>query len=397
MDRQATGRVVPHRRILTVASVIAIATSTGAVQVLGPLLTSVAREFGNSVETTGNLVSAQQVGYFTAVLTAGHLSDRLGTRAVVMAGLLILTVSLACFAVLDPWPLLLAAQLLVGLGQGGVLVSSVALVSELNDHARSSAVGLTMIAMGVGSFGATRIAGVLLKADFLWTAPVFLVAGTNLLVGLLFVPLPSSHMHKAAVDTSLIGSLGDLLQSPAMRLLILISSSLVGAQALLSFYSAPHLEIVLGAPVAMAALAPTAFWVGMTIGRVVYSLVIERLNQDRVWIASTAISALFILAVPFLRDAIALIWLLGVGGAFVGMVAPPTFSRSTAAYPQQTGIAAGLVAMSAGLGAVVSVSVASLLIQLTSLASVYWLIFFELLVCLFGVLRFCNRSPYRHT
>jgi predicted MFS family arabinose efflux permease len=383
-----------QKRRATAASIAVIAVASGALWILGSLLTSIAGDFSMSVEAVEALISAQQFGYLSAVLVSGYLGDRVGKQKVIVAGLLLLAATQITFALVKKWGALPPIQFIAGFAYGTVFVLQVALVSELNARKRSSATGLALTAVGIGSIGATWLAWIFLRYRLSWTIPVLAWAGLILVSCMLFVSLVSPLVGSTERTMLSIRSGTDLFRSPLMHLLLLISACIVGVQVLLSTFGAPHLELVLGAPVGVAAMAPAAFWSGVTLGRIAYSASIEHLNKDQIWVASTAASLMLLCAVPLLRNPSHIIALLGFSGLFLGGIAPPTFSRSTAAFPQRTGSAAGLVAAFAGIGSVTSVSIARLLGAIFSLQSVYRLVSAELSICLLAIYLLTKRFPY---
>jgi DHA1 family inner membrane transport protein len=126
----------------TVAMLVALAaasffvTSTGSA--MAPFLTAIAADFSTSVPVVANLFSIQAVTWGTASLIAGTLSDRLGRRLILAAGIALLGLTRLGFAASHSYAELVVWQLVSGVGGGAFMGTVFAAVS---DHVPAGARG----------------------------------------------------------------------------------------------------------------------------------------------------------------------------------------------------------------------------------------------------------------
>jgi DHA2 family methylenomycin A resistance protein-like MFS transporter len=131
------------------------------------------------------------------MLSAGALGDRLGTRRMYAAGIVLFALaSLACGLALDA-TMLVAARAVQGIGAAAMLPNSLALLNQSYGHdpkLRARAVGL-WTAAGAIAIAAGPVVGGVLIAAFGWRS-IFLVnlpiCAAGLLATLVWVPRPES-------------------------------------------------------------------------------------------------------------------------------------------------------------------------------------------------------------
>ena len=127
-------------RAVGIALLAALAASQAALVVLNPLLPDVAADLGISVATAGQLRTASGLAAGLAALTAGLWATRLGLRELLFVGVGTLAVGSLVSAIAPDFPVLIAAQVLVGLGIGLSYSAAVAATAEWSTPADRSRV-----------------------------------------------------------------------------------------------------------------------------------------------------------------------------------------------------------------------------------------------------------------
>ena len=154
------------------------------------------------------IVDAYALAFSVLMLSAGMLGDRLGTRRMYAAGIVIFALaSLACGLAFDAG-MLVAARALQGIGAAAMLPNSLALLNQACGHdpkLRARAVGL-WTAAGAISIAAGPVVGGLLIASFGWRS-IFLVnlplCAAGLFATFAWVPRPDAASNTApAPDTA---------------------------------------------------------------------------------------------------------------------------------------------------------------------------------------------------
>jgi predicted MFS family arabinose efflux permease len=127
-------------RAVGIALLAALAASQAALVVLNPLLPDVAHDLGISVATAGQLRTASGLAAGIAALTAGLWATRLGLRELLFVGVGTLAVGSLVSAIAPDFPVLIAAQVLVGVGIGLSYSAAVAATAEWSTAADRSRV-----------------------------------------------------------------------------------------------------------------------------------------------------------------------------------------------------------------------------------------------------------------
>jgi len=127
-------------RAVGVALLAALAASQAALVVLNPLLPEVAADLGISVATAGQLRTVSGLAAGVAALTAGLWATRLGLRELLLGGVVVLALGSVVSAAAPDFPVLVAAQVLAGLGIGISYSAAVAATAEWSTAADRSRV-----------------------------------------------------------------------------------------------------------------------------------------------------------------------------------------------------------------------------------------------------------------
>ncbi|MCV7191313.1 MFS transporter [Mycolicibacterium brumae] len=149
---------------------------------------------GRDARMAGIALATFAIGNVTAVIPSGHLSDRIGRRRLMIAGLLTAGLATAAVGLSDDLVFFLAAALLAGFSTGVFSSPQQAAVADvLGNKARGgTAVAGFQMSADLGSIlGATAVG---LIAQFVSFGAAFMISGAILLVaGLVWVTAPETR------------------------------------------------------------------------------------------------------------------------------------------------------------------------------------------------------------
>nr|WP_232077811.1 multidrug effflux MFS transporter [Mycolicibacterium aichiense] len=208
----------------------------GALVALGPLtidmylpaLPRIADELGVSSSVAQLTLTGTLAGLALGQLIVGPLSDSLGRRRPLMAGIALhMLASLLCLFAPDIAVLSLARGL-QGMGAAAAMVVAVAVVGDLfDDSAAATVMSRLMLILGVAPIVAPSLgAAVLLKASWHWVFAVLIVlAGALLLVAALALPetLPVGSRRPLRVR-SIAATYGSLLRDLKFVILVIVGA-----------------------------------------------------------------------------------------------------------------------------------------------------------------------------
>ncbi|SDG75283.1 MFS transporter, DHA1 family, bicyclomycin/chloramphenicol resistance protein [Pseudomonas benzenivorans] len=325
---------------------------------LGLIERVLAAQPGSAILALSAFVAAFGLGQ----LLLGPLSDRIGRRPVLIAGL-------SLYLLASLWMLLagsigefIAARVLQGLGACAALVLARAIVRDVWQAQAGPALALTVIGM-LSAIAVAPMIGGLLTAHAGWQAPILLalLIGCGALLAVLGLYRESNcHLDPAAGQLrSLAGNYADLLKSRSFQALALTLACTYGAMfAVIAGSSAVYIGL----------LGLSAAQYGMTFGAIVSGLIggalftqrmILRLGPEKIVaigvalvlagaIATLAIHQLFGLSLLGLSVPQVLVTL---GG---GMLLPAAVAGAVIPNAQRAGLAAGFMGFAQMAGATCS-------------------------------------------
>lgn len=219
----------------------------GAMVALGPLtidmylpaLPRIADELGVSSSVAQLTLTGTLAGLALGQLVVGPLSDSLGRRRPLMAGIVLhMVASLVCLVAPD-LAVLAAARAVQGMGAAAAMVVAVAVVGDLfSDSVAATVMSRLMLVLGVAPVLAPSLgAAVLLHASWHWVfAALIVLAGALLVVAALALPetLPPSHRRPLRLR-SILATYGQLLRD--LRFVTLVLVGALGMSGLFAYIS----------------------------------------------------------------------------------------------------------------------------------------------------------------
>lgn len=244
------------------------------------------REFlGRGLSDLGLLLAALSIGYLSAGALFGRLERRLGLAPLLVSGAALLAVSAIGLAAGGQWAVVFAASAVMGLGAGLVDVG-------MNAHAAlefdRGSINNLHAAYGVGATLGPVLLSASLAAGFAWRGGYAALAGLQLVVAAAIWSGRSrwATRDRVAEDRRTSGT------RPGWRVIGMLAVFLVytGAEVATGQWSFSLLRLERGMSAGTAGLLVAFYWGGLTVGRLVFGWVGERMAASRVIDASIGIA-----------------------------------------------------------------------------------------------------------
>ena len=177
--RAAIAAAPMHRlQIVVVALCIALNALDGfdvlAISFAAP---GIAAEWGVDRATLGIVLSMELLGMAAGSVLIGNVADRIGRRPTILGCLMVMTAGMFAATVASGVEMLSAIRFLTGIGIGGMLSSTSAMVAEFsNDKRRGLNVALNIAGYSTGAILGGLVASALLASTGDWRS-VFLLGG----------------------------------------------------------------------------------------------------------------------------------------------------------------------------------------------------------------------------
>lgn len=304
------------------------------------LFPSVLTRLGGTPAELGLLLSSLFLLYPLGSVFSGYASDRLGKRAVMVAGALLMTVALGVAAPLSSLWARIAAVLFFGAGNGILESQASALLSDAHPGRERSILNLSQLVYCVGATGGPVLVAIgLAIMPSLGVGPMLAVAaGLSFLLFVGFAALKdgrASAVPAAPVSTrALIADRDWRLACIALFLYVAVE---MGTAGWIVKYGRDYLWL----SDAAAPLCLTVFWGGVGVSRMLVSFASGSLSNRRLLLGSIALTfASQLGAFLVSRAAVALLFL-GIMGFAMGSVWPTIVSFASARFRDSSGIAVG--------------------------------------------------------
>ncbi|WP_063549824.1 MFS transporter [Burkholderia territorii] len=300
-----------YRWVIVAAGGLMGCIAIGAMFSLPVFLRAIVRDTGWSM--TG-ISAAMTLGFIAMAFASigwGSLSDRIGTRAVVVTGAVLLSASLA---LASRAPSLLAFQLIFGLAVGSataaVFAPMMACVTGWFDTHRSLAVSLVSAGMGMAPMTMSPLAAWLVSGHG-WRTSMLLIAA---LAAAVMIPASLLVRRAPALDGPHAGphagpapaggpaplSVGGALRSPQFIVLVLTNFFCCATHSGPIFHTVSY-AVTCGIPLIVAVSIYSVEGLAGMGGRIAFGLLGDRLGAKRMLVAGLLAQALGALGYYFVR------------------------------------------------------------------------------------------------
>jgi fucose permease len=336
--------------MLILAAVLAIFVYGVIAAMLGTILPGLAERFHLTPNQNGVIAFAQALGLMLASLAVGPLIDNQGKKIGLIIGLALIALALVALPKAGGFGSIIALLFLLGLGGGVVVTGANALVSDVGEAHRATALNLVNLFFGLGGMATPFIAANLLKRD---TVKLCYTAGVLAVIALAVqwaAPIPGP----TGVQSFVLADAGAVLGKPILLLCGLLLFLYVSCEVGIWNWLVQHL-IAQGIPESRALnVLSLGFALGMLVGRAAVSPILITVPPATVTLVSAVAMAVTSFLVLSARDVKAAWILVFIAGLAMAPVFPTTLAIVGDAFPRMTGTAIGFAITCGWLGLAVS-------------------------------------------
>ncbi len=340
----------------------------------------IAAEWGIDRAALGLVLSMELIGMGVGSLLFGNVADHFGRRPMILACLVVMTAGMGLAATTDSLAVLSAYRFVTGLGIGGMLASTNAMVAEYaNDRHRSLAVALMAGGYPLGAVVGGSIVSVLLVWYDWRSVFVFGAVLTALFIPLVWFLLPESvsylaekrprgalervnrtlgRMGHAAVPALPVpqeavsaSGLAALFRPGLARITVLLTAAYFAH--IMTFYFIikwiPKLVVDMGFPAPLAGSVLVWFNVGGMTGSILLGLLTHRFDLRRLVIAFLLLASIAVVVFgQGQADLVQLSVVAALGGFFTTAAIVGLYALFAKSFP--TGVRAGGTGFAIGVG-----------------------------------------------
>ncbi|MCT7949096.1 MFS transporter [Ancylothrix sp. C2] len=258
---------------------------------LGVVLPSIQNTYQLNPATVSLLFLSQMSGYIAAALGSSLLVSKFGLAKTLLLGAISLTSSLFIYAITSSWLVMVLTGTLLGLGIG--LIDAGVNTYVASDQTNASITGFLHAFYGIGAVLGPVIATTILSETGNWrTVYLVFVALTGLLVlAMLWATSHYPPMSRLVRESSAnaLRHVQIALTSKTVILVAILSFVTVGLEASVNNWAYSVENISRGIPAVLAGYSISAYWAGMTLGRLGMGSAVRRLGAIPTLNASLAL------------------------------------------------------------------------------------------------------------
>lgn len=335
----------PETILLTIcSSMFFLGFQVGGLQLM---VFEISEDFALSPSQTGILISAQYLCTIAIPLITGLLSDRIGKKYVLISAQILYCIGCVCVCASPSYYTLAGSILLVGAGYGSIQSVSCAVLADIYEVRSSKYQNLAQCMFSLSAFLAPLF---IQYTGLLWRA-VFGASGFGIFICSLGLFLGRYEISNGCInkDSRLISQWKRQIHNQLL-LLILCMILCVGLENGITYFSR-LLFAQRNWGNALAAYALSAFWIAVTVMRLVFSM----LNVDTLKLVSRLQFCLgmVLLMICQTNHPLFAVVLFGIAGGCISTLGPSLIGRATMICPSSTGIASSLMISASGIGSVI--------------------------------------------
>ncbi len=362
----------------------------GIVSILpGPTLPILAQHTGVALAVAGWAFTSSATGFMLGVAIAGVMIGRIGPKYILMSGLVIM----ACTSIVTPWthvfPVVLAAQFVSGIGFGFLDVSINIIVTLSFEDTLGETLNNLHSSYGIGALLAPLVLSLALQAahEAIWAYLIGSLAGLAGIFLLVRQHIPTVPRQREGSQQQSIQAI-TVFKQTLLWLMALQLSLYVGAEVGFSNWIVTAVSQSAFISLALAAPSATAFWAGMTIGRLLGAQALKRgiLSEKQLLYLSILGGGVSGLIVAAFVGQIGISF--GVSllvGLFFGPIFPGVMAIASRWFVHVLGAVSSVMLISAGVAGMILPVLMGFLIQGIGF---HWVMAIPALVCLAIVVPF---------
>lgn len=240
---------------------------------LGVLLPSILVAYNLTPATVTALFFSQISGYSIAALTSSLLSHHIGLAPMLLFAALSVTSALCIYAATTYWVIMVLTGTLLGLGIG--LIDAGINTYMAQNQRSANLMGQLHGFYGIGALSGPAIATALFSVGISWRSAYWVFAGIVSLLVISLIWVVVQRVPLIALPTTTYPGSGQsaktnlqvALKTPTILIAGLLLLIYVGTEAALGNWAYTVQTLSRDTPVTVAGYSITAYWLGLTIGR----------------------------------------------------------------------------------------------------------------------------------
>lgn len=319
--------------------------------IVGPLLGDIMAHYDIRLDGGGLMSMYQNIGGTAAIILFSFVMDRLNKTIAFTVPMLFVALSLLLIGIAPPYAIFMLMFLFFGISFSTMDMTGNALVSDVQQEKRSTALSLMHGIASIGAVAAPLIAGGIMETGLPWQT-VYTAVGCFILAVLAVYILVSFYARRSLkaikavhLDNKQNGAAKRFLTDKNVWIAVLCALMFGGYQSGILVWVSQYFKEVFGCGQLAAGLGLTAYWLGAGIVRLLFGMVppLRKLETRPVNIyGSIFAGAVLVIGMPTRSYAVMLICVF-LSGALNAPLLPRTMGLVSGWYHKNSGLVASSV------------------------------------------------------
>lgn len=305
--------------------------------------------FDTTISRLGLFISFMSAGRVSAVLFTWSSAGKIKGKTLFQAGILLITAGMFGIGLIPYYALAIFLFFAMGIGHGLIDVSGSMLTAAVHPQKFGRAMNSAHMYVGIGSLLGPLTAGMILSLSDNWQS-VYFSQGVFGLLLLLIVTLITYPEAKPVKQQKSYNNKKKSLFSFAMIILSAVILLYSGAGQSLNAWVSRYMSDSISLPAFFAAGTIAVYNLGLTLGRLLCSLYIEKAGYSFVLRAGAVGSLISISGVIFSTSSVIILICLFATGLFFGGLFPTTITAARNLYPDRLTVITSILILAASLG-----------------------------------------------
>lgn len=336
--------------MLILAAIVAIFVYGMMAAMLGTILPDLSERFHLTPSQNGTIAFAQALGLVISSLAVGPLLDNEGKKAGLILGLAFISFALYLLPRSGGFRTVIFLLFLLGIGGGIVVTGANALVSDVSEAHRGTALNLVNLFFGLGGLATPFISANLFNRN--WVRLCYTIASLTVVTLLIqvFTPMPPP----VGAGRFILSDAGPVLGRPLLFLLGFFLFLYVSCEVGVWNWLPRHL-IAQGIPESRALnILSLGFALGLLAGRLGASQLLRDVSAVNVTLVASIGMAITTFLMLRTRQPFAAGVIVFLAGIFMAPVFPTTLAIVGDAFPRMSSTAIGIVITCGWIGLAIS-------------------------------------------
>lgn len=319
----------------------------------GPTVPTILEDVGFNYSIGGTIIFSEYTGFFLSTFLAGLLADLFGKKFTLILSGACLILGAIGYSLATSLPMFVVCIFFIGFGLGSLELSGSNIISGIHEKNKGRYLNLLNAFYGVGSIITPMLAGFLLNLGVSWRAVYrySLVVIVPITIYFLAMKFPKEEKVKEESGKLDFKDFIRIISRKEVLLMYLVIFAYVATEIGVATWLVDFFQKGKGISVVASSVYFSAYFVGMTAGRLLGSLFVDRVGHLKSLLIFSTMAAVCLAVGIFGPDSIAIV--LVFTGFFFSIIFPTSTAVVSGIPSKNSGTMLGVFFAFGGLGGMI--------------------------------------------